>query len=121
MLEVYKNIKKFRLERGYSQTKLAELAGYKDKTAISHIELGKRKLTPDKVIRFADALGVSPMDLMGWSDEQRRADIVSVLLENNDNEFYNLIINIVKQYRDSNDENKQKMYNLLSAYSDTLK
>ena len=121
MLEVHKNIKKYRLERGMSQLELAQKVGYKNKASVSTIEAGKNDLTPDKVIKFANALGVTPMDLMGWSEEKNRADIVSVLLENEDNEFYNLIINIVKQYIDSNDENKQKMYNLLSVYSDTLK
>lgn len=41
MLETYKNIKKLRLERGWTQTELAQRTGYADKGTISRIENGK--------------------------------------------------------------------------------
>lgn len=65
MLETYKNIKKLRLERGWTQTELAQRTGYADKGTISRIENGKVDLTTKQVRIFADAFGVTPSDIMG--------------------------------------------------------
>lgn len=65
---VYSNIKKTRKQRGMSQSKLAELVGYADKTMISHIENGKIDLSTSKLAEIARALNVSPAYLMGWTD-----------------------------------------------------
>jgi transcriptional regulator with XRE-family HTH domain len=65
MLETYKNIKRLRLERGWTQGDLAKLTGYADKTAISKIENGRIDLTTRQIKKFADVFGVSPSDIMG--------------------------------------------------------
>ena len=67
-MELYKNIKRRREELGMTQTKLAELTGYADKTAISKIESGHIDLSQSKIITFAKALKTTPSDLMGWDD-----------------------------------------------------
>lgn len=118
MSEVYKNIKRVRLKRGYSQTQLAELTGYKDKTAISHIEQGKRKLTPDKVVIFANALGVSPMELMGWDVETNKADILAALM---DDAIFNILVELLEQYKKRDDAGKEKIRHFISDYTDLLK
>jgi transcriptional regulator with XRE-family HTH domain len=64
---LYENIKKYRIERGISQTKLAELVGYDSHSTITRIEKGEIDLPKSKVIQIADALGVAPAVLMGWS------------------------------------------------------
>lgn len=65
MLETYKNIKKLRLERGWTQSELAQRTGYADKGTISRIENGKVDLTTKQVRIFANAFGVTPSDIMG--------------------------------------------------------
>lgn len=58
-----------RKELRLTQTQLAELTGYSDKTAISRIESGENDLTRSKVIIFAQALRTTPSYLMGWVEE----------------------------------------------------
>jgi transcriptional regulator with XRE-family HTH domain len=69
MLELYKNIKKYRLERHMNQQQLAEKVGYSDKGMISRIENGKVDLSQSQIVKFAAALRVTPRELMGWEDD----------------------------------------------------
>lgn len=57
-----------REELHITQTKLAELTGFADKTAISKIENGKTDLNQTKIKAFASALQTTPAYLMGWID-----------------------------------------------------
>lgn len=68
MLELYKNIKRLREEKGLSQDALAKLTGYTDRSSITKIEKGQVDLQQSKIELFAAALGVSSRDLMGWDD-----------------------------------------------------
>lgn len=68
MLQLYKNIKARRQELRLTQTELAKMTGYADKSAISRIEQGKVDLPQSKIIEFADALQIAPGDLMGHGD-----------------------------------------------------
>lgn len=67
MLDLYKNIKTLRLENGWSQSELAKRAGYKDRSAIAHIEDGSVDLPQSKIQLFADIYGVTPARLFGRS------------------------------------------------------
>lgn len=110
-----------RQELNMTQLDLAKKMGYTSKTAISRVETNKEDITTVRVRKFADALNVTPSYLMGWEEEEQKALAVSEMLENEDNGFYALVINIIKQYKTSSNENKQKMCNLLSAYYDLFK
>ena len=67
MLQLYKNIKKRRLELQLTQTgSLAIKLGYADKSMIAKIEKGLVDLPQSKILAFADVLQTSPSDLMGW-------------------------------------------------------
>ena len=68
MLKLYKNIKRYRLEQGMSQSELAAKIGYADKTMISRIENGLVDLPQSKIEEFAKIFGVEPGVLMGWTD-----------------------------------------------------
>ena len=68
MLTLYKNIKKLREELGMSQDELAEKTGYTSRSSIAKIEKGLVDLQQSKIISFANALGVTPSQLMGWDD-----------------------------------------------------
>lgn len=65
-------IKKKRLEQDLSQTELAKLAGYSDKTAISKFENAGDDITMKQVKRVAQALGVTSAYLMGWESERNQ-------------------------------------------------
>ena len=65
MLELYQNIRKYRLAREWSQTELANRVGYADKSMISRIENGKVDLQLNQIKAFADVFGVTPGELMG--------------------------------------------------------
>ena len=66
MVNVGENIAKARKLAGLTQEELANRVGYKTKTAVNKIELGKRDLPQKKIAAFADALGVTPGHLLGW-------------------------------------------------------
>lgn len=65
MDRLYINIKKFRIDKGWSQTELAERVGYSDKSMISQIENGKVNLPASKIEKFAEVFGVSTSELTG--------------------------------------------------------
>ncbi len=73
MLDLYKNIRKFRKEKKMSQQRLAELTGYTDRSSIARIEKGEIDLPQSKIFLFANALGVDAGTLYGnseeWSDD----------------------------------------------------
>jgi len=87
MLELYENIKKYRKMNGWSQNDLALRVGYSDKSMISKIEKGMVDLSQTQIMRFANALGVTPSDLMGWTEEYYEndaAEMAQKLFENKD-------------------------------------
>lgn len=67
MLELYKNIKKYRLENKMTQDELARQTGYTDRSSIAKIEKGDVDLPQSKILLFASALNVSAGELMGNS------------------------------------------------------
>ena len=69
-MELYANIKKRRKELGLTQSELARRVGYKDKTAIAHIEKGDIDLPQSKIVAFADALNTTPGDLLGEVEKE---------------------------------------------------
>ena len=113
MEKIYENIKQLRLNRSYSQSKLAELVGYKDKTMISKIELGKVDLPLPKVEEFAKVFGVTPMQLLGWDEAEDIADIASHIINNQD-ELDIAYIEIRKKYDNSDDAGKKEIMTVLN-------
>ena len=68
MLQLYKNIKMLREEKGLSQDELAKLCGYTSRSSIAKIEKGEVDLQNSKILLFANALGTTPGKLMGLTD-----------------------------------------------------
>lgn len=68
-LNIGKNILSARKRLGLTQEELAARVGYKTKSAINKIELGVRDLPQKKIAAFADALGMTPGQLMGWDEK----------------------------------------------------
>lgn len=67
-MTLYERIKETRTRKGMSQTDLAKLAGYTDRSSIAKIEAGAVDLTQSKVVAIANALNVTPSYLLGWTD-----------------------------------------------------
>jgi transcriptional regulator with XRE-family HTH domain len=57
------NVRRIRLERGLTQEQLAERSGF-TQGYISELELGRRNPTVVSLFELADALGVTPIDLL---------------------------------------------------------
>lgn len=74
MLQLYKNIKKRRLELNLSQDELAKKTGYTSRSSIAKIESGKVDLPQTKIKLFADALETTQADLMGWDDNSLKTE-----------------------------------------------
>ena len=64
MLQLYKNIKMLREEKGMSQDELAKLCGYTSRSSIAKIEKGEVDLQNSKILLFANALGTTPGKLI---------------------------------------------------------
>lgn len=82
-MQLYTNIKTRRKELGLTQTDLAHLVGYADKTAIAHIEKGDIDLPQSKIVAFAKALQTTPGDLMGEVEtpKSEKTDQIAAKLE----------------------------------------
>lgn len=63
-MNLYENIKLLREFRGMSQEELAKEAGFKSRSSINKIELGKNDIPQSKLAAIANALRVSPVDLL---------------------------------------------------------
>ena len=72
MSRIDENILKRRKELGYTQEDLALKMGYKSKSSINKIELGLSDIPQSKVVKFAEVLGTSIADLMGWNEETKK-------------------------------------------------
>lgn len=68
MLQLYKNIKKKRLELGLSQEELAKKTGYSSRSMIAKIEAGDIDLYQSKIDEIAKALDTTSAELMGWEN-----------------------------------------------------
>lgn len=58
-----KNLRRYRIIKGYSQAKLAEIIDISP-NFISDIETGKRWLSSDTLVNFAEILGIEPYELI---------------------------------------------------------
>ena len=65
-----KRIKQKRIEKGLSQTDLAKLTGYADKTCISKLETADRGIRIENLKKIAQALGTTCAYLIGETDDE---------------------------------------------------
>lgn len=71
MSTIGKNISRIRRDLGMTQEELANRMGYKSKSTINKIELGVNDIPQSKIVQFAEVLGTTPADLMGWKEEEK--------------------------------------------------
>lgn len=75
MSDIYRRIKERREELGLTQEDLAIRMGYKSKSSINKIEMGKNDIPQSKVVAFAKALQTTTAYLMGV-DEAKEASLI---------------------------------------------
>ena len=117
MLEIYRNIKKYRKALNLTQTELAKKMGYADKSMIAKIEKGQVDLPQSKILSFAQALNVQPSDLMGW-DEYLGEEILgpdTIFLPTEGKNAYNELMKLIIK----NEDNTEILEKILS-YSNYL-
>ncbi len=78
-MTVGERIREARLKKGYSQSELAKLLGYKSRSSINKIEVDGRDIPRSSIVQFAKILGVTPSFLMGWEDDDKQANKVNTL------------------------------------------
>ena len=83
MLDVYKNIKKIRELKGMSQDELAKAVGFKSRSSINKIEQGVNDITQSKLVAIANALMVTPGELMGSVEAKEEHDLLEFLFSDN--------------------------------------
>lgn len=89
-------IKGLREYKHLSQTQLALLVGYKDKTAIAKVEAGKVDLPQSKILAFSKALDVTPTDLL--DDKIEEIEIQSTINSSSKIlQYYNKLNELGKQ------------------------
>lgn len=119
MLELYENIKKWRLARGMTQTDLAMKVGYSDKSMIAKIEKGLVDLPQSKIEELANALWVSPADLMGWTKKEEYytdTETSKMAQELFDNPDYRMLFDAAK---DSKPEDIKMVADMLTRLKQT--
>jgi transcriptional regulator with XRE-family HTH domain len=95
-------IKQRREELHLSQEELAKKLGYKSRSTINKIELGKNDITQHKIVAFANALQTTPAYLMGWDDIDEETEIKNdtlsdiIIALSNDNELLDIVEMVTK-------------------------
>lgn len=69
-MNIYERIKSLRVSKGMSQYDLALKVGYKGRSAISKVEKGERDISQSMIVKYAEALGVTPTYLLYGNEEQ---------------------------------------------------
>lgn len=106
MLELYKNIKKYRLLNKMSQEDLAKRMGYSDKSMISKIENNKVDLSLSNIIAFAQIFDVDAQDLMGFINESGEEKMLIDSYRNADEMSKSMVKRILSYKEGDNNENK---------------
>ena len=81
MSTVGENILLIRKQLGWTQEDLAKRMGYKSKSTINKIEMGINDIPQSKIAKFAEVLGTTPANLMGWIEDTKTSPPVIELTE----------------------------------------
>ena len=63
-MDIYQRIKRAREAKGWSMQELAEKVGYSSRSAIARVETGDRSVNHEMLVKYAEALEVSPLWLL---------------------------------------------------------
>lgn len=119
-------IKEVRKKLGLTQQKFAERIGMKQ-NSIALIESGKRNISSQAVLSICREFNVNPDWLkdgigdMFIEPEIDTAYLVSELLENPDDEFYQAVLELVRTYKQLSPDAKKIICDFGKQYIDNVK
>lgn len=90
-MTIYERIKFLRISKGMSQQELALKVGYEGRSAISKVENGERDISQSMIIKYADALGVTPTYLLYGDEAQEK---LSTQLDDTDLKILELLTSL---------------------------
>ncbi|WP_264375885.1 WO male-killing family protein Wmk [Wolbachia endosymbiont (group B) of Sphaerophoria taeniata] len=102
--KIAKNVKSWRLKRGYTQKDLAGKIGVTYQIVLQY-EKGTRKISIEKLYAIAEILSIGIVDLIPVSNEK-------ICLEDEGEE----ILNLVREYKKINDQELRRMFCLLTKF-----
>lgn len=115
MTGIGKRIMARRKELGMTQEELALKMGYKSKSTINKIEMGKNDIPQSKIANFAKALSTTPAYLMGWISEEtanKNSTITDIIVHlRSDDDF----LYLVETLHTADDEKLKAVKQILSA------
>ena len=115
-MTIGERIRQRRIELGMTQDELAKKAGYQSSSSINKLE-SARVLPSRKIELMAKALECSPAYLMGWSEEEERAnDILAHIVRLSDDE-----LRMVKAFNSADDYTKRMVMYMLKLQDITHK
>jgi transcriptional regulator with XRE-family HTH domain len=109
-------IKKRREELGMSQEELATKLGYKSRSSINKIELGKNDITQHKVVEFARVLQTTPSYLMGWITEEASTKNNTIANIVKDLRTDDMFLSIVEKIYNMDNTQRSTINQMLSAF-----
>ncbi len=109
MLEIYKNVKKYRKLNGWTQEELAKKIGYNDRSTISKIERGGMDIPQSVIVKLAQVFCISIDELMGSEGAVTYEDQLTYEEQQ-----------LIARYRTMSDQEKVMVRRLL-GYRDALK
>ena len=116
MNELGKNIMNKRKELNMTQEELAKRMGYKSKSTINKIENGTNDVPQSKIVRFAEILGTTPGELMGWdkdAEEEINDSIADIIVRmRSDDDF----LSVVKTLNSLDSEKISGVKQMLNAF-----
>lgn len=112
-MTIGQRIKSRRNELGWSQRELSDRMGYSNHSTITKIEAGKVDIPQSRIVQFAEVLGLSIADLMGWTEDieakpvemaNKMADFL-ITMEGDDGELMTMLI----EYKTLSDTKKAQV------------
>ena len=115
-MAIGKKIKQRRNELKWSQRELSDRMGYQNHSTITKIEAGQVDVPQSRIIQFAEVLGVSVADLMGWEQEEKNNNTIAniVVRLRTDSEFLSVVESL-------NNLDKEKLHSLKQMLTTFLK
>ena len=90
-MTIYERIKYLRESLNMSQQELAEKVGYQGKSAVSKVEKGDRDINQKMIIKYANALGVTPTYLLFGKEQEEENPPAEPKLTEGEEELLKLI------------------------------
>lgn len=113
-------IKAARLKKGYTQSELAELLGYKSRSSINKIEVEGRDIPRSSIVKFAQVLDVTPSYLMGWEEPKLKNIDFDISVDDSKPITKESVINALDDAKNlflqASEELHLKMYRILDEY-----